>query len=120
MAWSDKEAAGYIHSLKTQQLSSDKKITGFNGIGHQGSKWKAEDWEKWKSSDNNEKTDTLVKEAVASIPGITRKDAPSIMDHCGSIKDLILMQNFNDLTDIEGVGPKKVKNLIQVARAHFK
>ena len=61
-------------------------------------------------NDNQAKME-LSKEILTSIRRITKTDSNNLIEKYGSIKDIILVEDYNEFSKIDGIGPSKVESL---------
>ena len=67
----------------------------------------------------NQKTGVLVKESIAQMKGMNKTNALTLMENYGSLKEMVLARDYNEFLDLEGIGPGKVRCLLQMFRGDF-
>lgn len=50
---------------------------------------------------------------------INKNDAKNLMDNYGSIKNIVLCDDYNKFLLIDGVGPSKVESLLNCFKGNF-
>ena len=56
---------------------------------------------------------------MSSVRRITKRDAKNLIEQKGSIKDLVLTEDFSEFLQIDGIGSSKVDSLISCFRGPF-
>jgi ERCC4-type nuclease len=93
-----------LRTLKLKENSTTKELDG--------TEWKKRNP---KTKQTKESQDVMQKnnavETLASIRKVNMTDANNLLSNYGSLQDIILHDNLNDFTYIDGIGNSKLESL---------
>ena len=60
----------------------------------------------------SQKIGVNVKESIANIKGMNKLNANALIGNYGSIKDVVLAEDYNEFLHIDGIGKNKIRSLL--------
>ena len=69
--------------------------------------------------DQSQKIGVNVRETIANIKGMNKTNAAALVGTYGSIKDIVLADDYNEFLHIDGIGKGRIGSLLQAFRGDF-
>lgn len=58
-------------------------------------------------------------DTLATIKRITKTDAKHLIEHYGSIENIVLCEDYNDFGEFKGMGQSKIESLLLTFKGNF-